>query len=317
MINPALAVNATTLEDPNAMPGAQMPGQPPAIPSAAVPANVVLKMAEGTSQTSAGPTTSGVVVSPALKQTVADQSQAGKDIVTAQEQLKASSVANEQHDLKAAQDTARIAEEADKQREVARQLRDAERAKALAEWHAAQEASDKNAKMTTLWSDMSTPRRLLTSIGIGLGAAAASYNHGPNQAYEIYRDAENAHRHAEEIELQNSVRKAQAKGATVEQVLKMFKDKMEEIDHQEISKNSLIIKQAEALKKTNPTAAANADIIIAKAKEDRAKQEHDALLSLAPRETQPGTTTTTTTTVETTPAATALPPPYIPPTGGY
>ena len=303
-MNPALALQASTLADPNAMPGAQMPGQPPAQPSAVVPQDVALKLAAGTTDTSKGPTTTQVVPTPEINQNVAAIAQSGVDEVAAQEKLKATAVANEQLEAKSAADRAALAAQTEKDREEARQWKEVELPKRMAAWDAAQAEAEKKSTMTTLWQDMSTPRKLLTAIGVGLGAAASSYNHGPNQAYEIYRDAENAHRQAAESELQNAVRKAQAKGASVEQVTKLFTSKIEDLDHREITKDALLIKQLEALKKTNPTAAANADVTISKIKEDKAKKELDARMALAQHRTDEGSIHTVTSS-ESTPTAPA------------
>ena len=301
-MNPALALQASTLADPNTMPGAQMPGQPPAQPSAVVPQDVTLKLAAGTTDTSKGPTTTQVVPTPEINQNVAAIAQSGVDEVAAQEKLKATAVANEQLEAKSAADRAALAAQTEKDREEARQWKEVELPKRTAAWEAAQAEAEKKATMTTLWQDMSTPRKLLTAVGVGLGAAASSYNHGPNQAYEIYRDAENAHRQAAESELQNAVRKAQEKGASVEQVTKLFTGKIEDLDHREIAKDALLIKQLEALKKTNPTAAANADITISKIREGKAQKELDARMALAQHRTNEGSIHTVTSS-ESTPTA--------------
>ena len=139
-----------------------------------------------------------------------------------------------------------------------------ERQKAVAEREAA-------SKITDYWEDKSVPAKVIAAIAQGFGAYASSINGGPNYAYEILKDAQQADRQRKELRLQNAVKKLEQSGVDYGRILEFEKAARERIDHEQTAGENALMKKADALKKALPQAQASADAFKAKTLQNQAQ----------------------------------------------
>lgn len=159
----------------------------------------------------------------------------------------------------------------------------------------ARQAEQASMKPTTYVEDMGTFRHALASIGVALGAYAATRSGGPNTAFEIFKAGEQSHREKQRALVdQNAAQIEQATG-NVRAANEMRTRAMAAIDEKYLLKNKFLQNMIEAKIKAIPTAAASGQAELAKLRKDYDATEMDVAQKLAGTRTDQGPEKSTTT----------------------
>lgn len=175
-----------------------------------------------------------------------NQRQMAADFAAREEELR-------QKDADAAfAQAAEIADAQEKQKQIWEEQQ-ARRAELLKQEQAQQEEVDKAAAPSGYWQNMSTPRRILAVISMGMGGAVGSDT--PMKIFQMYADEDKAVKMAK---YEKEAKKLIRMGANREAVLQGYKEREAQIEREHATNLKLLSKQAEIAAKTIPGASERA-----------------------------------------------------------
>lgn len=288
MINPQLATYGTTLAQAPVKPlSAQSLVQQPGV-SGGIP-----QIPTGEVTTQYGPTKERKIPGADTLAATGAMDTAQQAKLNAMDEQARRDVAVEQAQAQAAEQRAKEAAEIEKKREEMRAAEERRRAEETAARAQALAEYEKAAKTSTLWQDMTPARKFISAIATGLGQWSSVMGGGPNGAYQIYRDAEENHRHVQETNIRKATEKVMQQTKSAEEAKKYFDTAMDNLDKQQLAKLKVIDLQLAAVEKANPEAAARAAQARAQVQIDYEKGKRDFVSGYDTTVRQQGTSTQT------------------------
>ena len=140
---------------------------------------------------------------------------------------------------------------------------------------------EKNTHITSLYEDMSTPRRILSALAVGFGAYGAGLTGGPNTAAQMLQKEMDQDLERKKFKVQNYLQQMKAAGARPEQIRRMAEDSQKHLLATQQAQLNTIEAQAKQVLAPFPQAQQQAQALLAGKREEMAKDQRNFAMELA------------------------------------
>ena len=140
---------------------------------------------------------------------------------------------------------------------------------------------EKNTKITSLYEDMSTPRRILSAIALGFGTYGAAITGGPNTAAQMLQKEMDQDLERKKFKVQNYLEQMRAAGARHEQISRMAEESQKHLLATQQAQLNTIEAQANQVLAPFPQAQQKSQALLAGKKEEIAKDQRNFAMELA------------------------------------